>query len=101
MTASPGETLDITFNLVQPGVPSQCAGPDAALLPVVKLLKSRCNKRAAATVEVQQISSTVAACEGGVYAAQVEVPAGSAEVCYVVIVALADGSVQRAALKVA
>jgi hypothetical protein len=101
MTASPGETLDITFTLAQPGVASLCAGPDAALLPVVKLLKSRCNKRAALAVQVQQISSTVATCEGGVYAAQVEVPAGSAGICYVVAVALADGSVKRAALKIA
>jgi hypothetical protein len=100
ITASPGETLDITFTLAQPGVQSQCAGPDAALLPVVKLLKSSCSKRVAPAAEVQQISVDVAACEGGVYSAQVEVPAGSAGACYVVAVALADGSVKRAALKV-
>jgi hypothetical protein len=100
MTASPGETLDITFTLAPPGAASQCAVPDAALLPKVFLRRSSCSKRTAPAVKVQQISTATAACEGGEYAAQVEVPAVPGQACYVVAVALADGSVKRAALKV-
>jgi hypothetical protein len=62
----------------------------------VKLLRASCGKRAAANK--QRISTAVAACEGGVYAAAVTVPAAAGEACYVVAVALADGSVKRAAV---
>jgi hypothetical protein len=98
MTASPGGTLDITFTLAPAGDASQCAGPDAALLPKVKLIGSSCSKHAAPAAKEQQISTAVATCQGGVYAAQVEMPA--LKRCYVVVVTLADGSVKRAAVKV-
>jgi hypothetical protein len=67
----------------------------------VYLLAASCGERPALGVIAQQISEAVAQCNGGVYAADVEVPAVPNGACYVVVVALADGSKKRAELQVA
>jgi hypothetical protein len=69
---------------------------------VVFLRNAACGKRSApAATDAQQISTADVTCSGGVYQAELEVPAGAGGVCYMVVIKLADGSVRRAVVKVA
>uniref|UniRef100_A0A383V751 Uncharacterized protein n=1 Tax=Tetradesmus obliquus TaxID=3088 RepID=A0A383V751_TETOB len=99
--AKPGATLDVTFTLAQPGMASQCAGPDAALLPRVALLNSACGRRTSvpSATAPQQIDVKTAQCKDGEYSAQVEVPNISGA-CLRLVISLADGSAKRVAVTV-
>lgn len=102
MTVKSGTTLDITFTLEQLGAASQCAAPDAALLPNIALLRSTCGKRASATPASaqQQMGVETAECKNGEYSAQFKVPNGTRGACMQLVIKLADGSVKRATVKV-
>jgi hypothetical protein len=123
-----GQTLQVTFTLAQPGVPSECVGPDAELQPKVLLhrVNSTCEEarraprarpsaaaaaasaeegdedvQAAPTAAIpREIVSVIPLCQGGEYAASVTVPSRFDRKCIAVSVKLADNTTRRSVMQI-
>jgi hypothetical protein len=122
-----GQTIPVTFTLAQPGVPSDCVGPGAAVQPKVLLHRvnvpcegarraPRARPAAAAAAAAEEgdedvnaapaaaipkeIVTVIPLCQDGEYSASVTVPERFERKCIAVSVRLADNTTRRSVLQI-
>jgi hypothetical protein len=101
MTAASGDNLDITFTLAKD---AQCpTSSDAALLPVIKVLRHYCDGSIIprGAVNPKALFVTKAVCGDGVFKASITVPRVRADKCFAVYIKVADGQGKLAVIRYA